>query len=139
MRTGKQREREKGTYMKREFLESLDLGGGAKLPREAVEAIMAEHGKAKQALEGQIGTLARERDEWKGRAENAESITSRLPEGFDPDEYAARQAAGQARFTVSMAGGGDGRMSRDEIMAIRDRGLRRAAIAQNLDLFEKES
>ncbi len=125
--------------MKREFLESLDLGGGTKLPKEAVEAIMAEHGKAKQALEGQIGTLTRERDEWKGRAENAESVVNRLPEGFDPDEYAARQAAGRARFTAGMAGEEGGRMTRDEIMAIRDRSLRRAAIAQNLNLFEKEN
>lgn len=125
--------------MKREFLEGLDLGNGAKLPKEAVEAIMAEHGKAKQALEGQIGTLTRERDEWKGRAENAESVVNRLPEGFDPEEYAARQAVGQARFTVSMAGGNDGRMTLDEIMDIRDRSLRRAAIAQNLDLFVKEN
>lgn len=125
--------------MKREFLERLDLGGGARLPKQAVEAIMAEHGKAKQTLEGQLGTLRHERDHWKERAESAESVVSRLPEGFDPDEYAAQQAAGQARFTARMADDEVARMTREQIMAIRDRGLRRAAIAQNLDLFEKEN
>lgn len=31
--------------MKREFLENLDLGNGVKLPKEAIDAIMAENGK----------------------------------------------------------------------------------------------
>ncbi len=35
--------------MKREFLEGLDLGEGAKLSKEAVDAIMAEHGKGVEA------------------------------------------------------------------------------------------
>lgn len=48
--------------MKREFLENLDLGGGAKLTKEAVEAIMAEHGKTKTGLENQIVSLTTERD-----------------------------------------------------------------------------
>ena len=43
--------------MKREFLKELDLGEGAKLPDNAVEAIMAEHGKTKQQLEQTISTL----------------------------------------------------------------------------------
>ena len=30
--------------MKREFLESLDLGEGVKLPKSAIDAIMAENG-----------------------------------------------------------------------------------------------
>lgn len=125
--------------MKREFLEALDLGGGVRLPKQTVEAIMAEHGKAKQTLEGQVGALTRERDAWKGRAESAESVVRRLPEGFDPDEYAREQAAGRARFTVRMAGEDGSQMTREQIMSIRDRGLRRAAIAQNLNLFEKEN
>ena len=32
--------------MKREFLEGLDLGEGAKLPKSAIDAIMAENGWA---------------------------------------------------------------------------------------------
>ena len=125
--------------MKREFLEGLDLGGGARLPKQAVEAIMAEHGKAKQTLEGQIGTLTRERDDWKNRAETAESVVQKLPEGFDPDEYASQLTAGRARFTTAMADDDSAQMTREQILSIRDRGLRRAAIAQNLDLFEKEN
>lgn len=125
--------------MRRDFLETLDLGDGARLPKEAVEAIMAEHGKVKQALEAQIGALTSERDGWKSRAETAEGVVQKLPEGFDPDEYVRDQAAGRARFTARMDGGDGTRMSREQIMAIRDRKLRRAAIAQNLDLFEKEN
>lgn len=48
--------------MERAFLEGLDLGGGAKLPKEAIEAILAEHGKTKGALENQVETLTTERD-----------------------------------------------------------------------------
>ena len=48
--------------MKREFLEGLDLGDGAKLSKEAIEAIMAEHGKTKTALDNQIAALTTERD-----------------------------------------------------------------------------
>ncbi len=44
----------------------------------------------------------------------------------------------RARFTARMARDGDGTMTREQIMAIPDRSLRRAAIAENLDLFEKE-
>ena len=48
--------------MKRDFLENLDLGEGVKLPKEAIEAIMAEHGKTVQAKENAITTLTTERD-----------------------------------------------------------------------------
>lgn len=48
--------------MKREFLEGIDFGDGAKLSKEAVEAIMAEHGKTKSALENSVTTLTTERD-----------------------------------------------------------------------------
>lgn len=48
--------------MKRDFLENLDLGDGMKLPKEAVEAIMAEHGKTVQAKDNAITTLTTERD-----------------------------------------------------------------------------
>lgn len=57
--------------MKRDFLEGLDLGDGVKLPREAVEAIMAEHGKTKTALENSIAALTTERDGLKGQLDTA--------------------------------------------------------------------
>lgn len=48
--------------MKRDFLKNLDLGGGTKLPDEAVDAIMAEYGRSKATLEQTISTLTTERD-----------------------------------------------------------------------------
>jgi hypothetical protein len=48
--------------MKREFLKGLDLGNGARLPDEAVEAIMAEYGRTKAQLESTITSLTQERD-----------------------------------------------------------------------------
>ena len=65
---------------------------------------------------------------------------ARLPESAIEAILARQKSdrAGQARFTARMAQEGDGTMTREQIMAIPDRGLRRAAIAQNLELFEKE-
>lgn len=48
--------------MKREFLKGLDLGDGVKLPDGAVDAIMAEYGRSKSALEQAVATLTAERD-----------------------------------------------------------------------------
>lgn len=48
--------------MKREFLEGLDLGDGVKLPKSAVDAIMAEHGKDVEAQKTAVTTLTKERD-----------------------------------------------------------------------------
>ena len=48
--------------MKREFLESLDLGEGVKLPKSAIDAIMAENGRDIEAKNNQITTLTTERD-----------------------------------------------------------------------------
>lgn len=48
--------------MKRDFLKGLDLGNGAVLPDEAVEAIMAEYGKAESKLKANIQSLTTERD-----------------------------------------------------------------------------
>lgn len=48
--------------MKREFLEGLDLGNGAKLPKAAIDAIMAENGRDIEAKNNQITTLTTERD-----------------------------------------------------------------------------
>lgn len=43
-----------------------------------------------------------------------------------------------ARFTAPKKSGSSGTMNKDEIMAIKDRSERRAAIAQNMHLFEGE-
>ena len=48
--------------MKREFLKGLDLGNGVHMPDEAVDAIMAEHGKTETKLQNTITSLTTERD-----------------------------------------------------------------------------
>ena len=48
--------------MKREFLESLDLGEGVKMPKSAIDAIMAENGRDIEAKNNTITTLTTERD-----------------------------------------------------------------------------
>lgn len=48
--------------MKREFLESLDLGEGVKMPKSAINAIMAENGRDIEAKNNTITTLTTERD-----------------------------------------------------------------------------
>ena len=84
--------------MEREFLQALDLGEGARLPEEAVEAILAE-----------------------------------------AERTALPRTEGRVRFTARMAADDGCQMTKEQIMAIRDRKRRRAAIAQNLNLFEKEN
>lgn len=78
--------------MKREFLENLDLGDGVKLSKEAVEAIMAEHGKTKTGLENQITTLTTERDGLKGQLEEANSAIQSYKE---MDVEGIKQKAGE--------------------------------------------
>jgi hypothetical protein len=48
--------------MKREFLENLDLGDGAKLSKETIDAIMAENGKDINTLKEEITTITTARD-----------------------------------------------------------------------------
>ena len=48
--------------MKREFLEGLDLGEGVKLPKSAIDAIMAENGRDIEAKNNTITALTTERD-----------------------------------------------------------------------------
>lgn len=57
--------------MKREFLEGLDLGEGAKLPKSAIDAIMAENGRDIEAKNNQITTLTTERDGLKTQLDTA--------------------------------------------------------------------
>ena len=67
--------------MKREFLETLDLGEGVKLPKSAVDAIMAENGKDIEAAKAPIATLTTERDDLKTRLDTA----NQKLEGYDPE------------------------------------------------------
>ena len=60
--------------MKREFLEGLDLGEGAKLPKSAIDAIMAENGRDIEAKNNQITTLTTERDGLKEQLTTANDI-----------------------------------------------------------------
>ena len=55
-----------------------------------------------------------------------------------PEELAAFHAwqqTGRVRFTAPLSDGADGTLTREQIMAIPDRAVRRRAIADNLDLF----
>lgn len=67
--------------MKREFLENLDLGEGVKLPKSAVDAIMAENGKDIEAAKAPITTLTTERNSLKTRLDEA----NQKLEGYDPE------------------------------------------------------
>ena len=67
--------------MKREFLETLDLGEGVKLPKSAVDAIMAENGKDIEAAKAPVATLTTERDSLKTRLDEA----NQKLEGYDPE------------------------------------------------------
>lgn len=57
--------------MKREFLEGLDLGGGTKLPKTVIDAIMNENGKDIEAQKTTITTLTTERDGLRSQLETA--------------------------------------------------------------------
>ena len=48
--------------MKREFLEGLDLGEGVKMPKSAIDAIMAENDRDIEAKNNTITSLTTERD-----------------------------------------------------------------------------
>lgn len=89
--------------MKREFLETLDLGEGARLSKEAVDAIMAEHGRDVESQKGTITTLQNQLKEangklegydpaWKEKAEAAERKLA--DQQFD---FALERAVAEAR------------------------------------------
>ena len=67
--------------MKHEFLETLDLGEGVKLPKSAVDAIMAENGKDIEAAKAPVATITAERDSLKARLDEANGKL----EGYDPE------------------------------------------------------
>lgn len=85
--------------MKRDFLESLDLGDGAKLPKEAVEAIMAEYGKSKGALETQVANLTTERDTLKTQLGEANEAIKGF-EKLDVDGIKTKAAEWEEKYNI---------------------------------------
>lgn len=84
--------------MKREFLEGLDLGEGVKLPKSAVDAIMAENGKDIEAAKAPIATLTTEKAGLQTRLEEA----NKKLEGYDPEWKAkAEQADRDAQAKIA--------------------------------------
>lgn len=88
------------------------------------------------------GSTAQEQEKTFTQAEVDTLIAQRLARERkkypSPEELAAFhtwQQTGRVRFTARLADGGDGAVTREQIMAIPDRASRRRAIANNLDLF----
>ena len=74
-----------------------------------------------------------------GFEQGIKSLKEKRPTAFI-DEAQQQNEANRARFTQPAKPGSGakfGSMTKDEIMAIKDRGERRAAIAQHMDLFEQ--
>ncbi len=68
--------------MKRDFLEGLDLGEGVKMPKAAIDAIMAEYGKGIETHKNTITTLTTERDGLQTQLSTA-TATIKSYEGMD--------------------------------------------------------
>lgn len=85
--------------MKREFLEGLDIGGGAKLSKEAIEAIMAEHGKSKTRAESQISALTTERDTLKSQLDEANKSLQSFKD-MDVDGIKAKVDEWEKKYTT---------------------------------------
>lgn len=102
--------------MERKFLEDLDLGEGVKLPKAAIDAIMAENGKdindtkAKFADYDTIKTRLSEADkklegydpEWKDKADQADKDAKAQVEAMKMD-ILLREAMTPFQFTSSFA------------------------------------
>lgn len=68
--------------MKREFLEKIELEGGAKLPKEVIDAIMGENGKD---IEAAKTTITAERDSLKSQLDTVQQSLKQF-EGVDVKE-----------------------------------------------------
>lgn len=90
--------------MERDFLQNLDLGDGARLPRSAIDAIMAEYGKTVQPLQRQITDLTRERDNLQTRADTAEGIVAQIPEGVDAAQVVQALATARSELEAERSG-----------------------------------
>lgn len=84
--------------MKREFLETLDLGEGVKLPKSAIDAIMAENGKDINEAKAPIAGLTTERDTYKSQLDEA----NKKLVGYDPEwKTKAEQADKEAKAKIA--------------------------------------
>lgn len=71
--------------MKREDLKALGLND------EQIEAVMASHGQAVQAVQGQVATLTTERDDYKAQAESRDKDLKKLQKDAKGNEELTKQ------------------------------------------------
>lgn len=115
--------------MKREYLETLDLGNGAKLSKEQIDGIMSENGKdieaakskfadydtvktqlgeANKTIEGfkamDIDGIKKAADDWKTKAETAEKDAAAKVAAMKMDQAIKDKMAGM-KFTSELAKG----------------------------------
>lgn len=64
--------------MKREFLEGIELEGGAKLTKEVIDKIMAENGKDIEKEKAKTTTAEQQRDTYKQQFENVNTELGKL-------------------------------------------------------------
>lgn len=84
--------------MKRSYLEGLDIGGGAHLSKDAIDAIMTEHGKTVTQHKAELDTLNAQ------LAEANQKLTGYDPQWKDKADAAARQLeAQQFDFAIERA------------------------------------
>lgn len=85
--------------MKRDFLENLDIGSGAKLSKSAIDAIMAEHGKAMEGKNNQIVSLTTERDGLRTQLGDA-NATIQSYKDMDIDGIKARAGEWETKYNT---------------------------------------
>lgn len=85
--------------MKREFLEGLDLGEGVKLPKSAIDAIMAENGRDIETKNNTITTLTTERDGLQTQL-NAANATIQSYKDMDIDGIKAKAGEWETKYNT---------------------------------------
>lgn len=85
--------------MKREFLEGLDLGEGKKLPKSAIDAIMAENGRDIEAKNNTITALTTERDGLKTQLGDA-NATIQSYKDMDIDGIKAKAGEWETKYNT---------------------------------------
>lgn len=85
--------------MKREFLEGLDLGEGVKLPKSAIDDIMAENGRDIEAKNNTITTLTTERDGLQTQL-NAANATIQSYKDMDIDGIKAKAGEWETKYNT---------------------------------------
>lgn len=145
--------------MERKFLEDLDPGGGAKLPKAAIDAIMAENEKdinatkAKyadyEAIKTQLSEANKKLEgydpEWKAKADQAErDAQAKVAEA--QMEFSIREALSGVKFTSSFAKDGVAAKVKAAGLKLAEDGksllglddLMKSIREQNPDAFETE-